>query len=90
MSSGMECNFFEAEPGKWFYILQNWDCPAGAWDWREYASCCGGFPSEEAAREHLRENHSNPGGSSTYGYDELRSDGTLKEFQRYAAEAVKP
>jgi hypothetical protein len=62
MSTGMECTFIEPEAGKWFYALQNWSCPAGAWDWRQDASCFGSFASYDDACEHLRDHHANPGG----------------------------
>lgn len=65
MSTGFECYFVEATPGEWFYVLQNWDCPVGAWDWREYATAYGPFPNLEEAQTHLHKNHANPGGYST-------------------------
>ncbi|HSE44246.1 MAG TPA: hypothetical protein VLA89_02845 [Gemmatimonadales bacterium] len=69
MSTGFECYFAEVTPGEWFYVLQNWDCPVGAWDWREYATAYGPFTSIEGARTHLRDNHANPGGYSTHEYE---------------------
>lgn len=62
MSSGLECEFFEPMPGRWYYALQNYSCPAGAWDWREHAACYGPFATYEDACEHLSDNHANPGG----------------------------
>lgn len=69
MSTGLECEFLwlqaNGKPGgEWFYILQDWDCPVGAWDWHEYATAFGPFDSEDAANEHLRRNHANPGGAT--------------------------
>lgn len=65
MSTGLECEFIKPDGyDQWFYILQDWDCPVGAWDWREYATAYGPFPSYERAHEHLRLNHANPGGHS--------------------------
>ena len=64
MSTGFECLFVEWNKNEWYYILQNWNCPVGAWDWREYATAYGPFKSEEKADKHLRDNHANPGGSS--------------------------
>lgn len=81
---------FESEPNKWFYLLQDWSCPAGAWDWREYATCTGSFATEEEALNHLFENNSNPGGYSTLDYESLKSDGELKEYAGFAADAQKP
>lgn len=69
MSTGLECEFLwlqaNGKPqGEWFYILQDWDCPVGAWDWHEYATAYGPFPTLEVANEHLRHNHANPGGAT--------------------------
>lgn len=69
MSTGFECQFIEAQRGKWFCILQNWDCPVGAWDWREYANAYGPYPSENAAVEALFENEANPGGWSITNFE---------------------
>ena len=69
MSTGLECEFLclqaNGKPaGEWFYILQDWSCPVGAWDWHEYATAFGPFDSYEQADAHLRANHANPGGAS--------------------------
>jgi hypothetical protein len=68
MSSGLECEFIEILPGKWYYLLQQGSCPVQVWDWREYADAYGPFPTEEKAEENLQANHQNPGGWSTCGY----------------------
>ena len=70
MSTGFECEFVEVEPDRWYYVLQNWDCPVGAWNWREYATAYGPFGSFEGARDHLHNNHANPGGYSIHQYTE--------------------
>ncbi len=72
MSTGLECEIIGTK-GKWFYILQDWDCPRMCWDWREYATCYGPFDSDEQARQHLRDHHANPGGYTIcdYGNDPL-------------------
>ena len=62
MSSGLNCHFLENEPGKWYYLLEQWNAPKTAWDWRENADCYGPFPTFEKAHEHLGRHHSNPGG----------------------------
>ena len=62
MSTGLECVFTEPVQGEWFYIMQNWDCPVGAWDWREYATAYGPFATEDEAIAHLQACHANPGG----------------------------
>ncbi len=81
MSTGLECDFIEWEPNKWFYALQDWSCPRGAWDWREYATAYGPFTTYEAARKHLRDNHANPGGHSICAYsDEQAKDEVLAKL----------
>jgi hypothetical protein len=70
MSTGLECRFIEYQLGQWYYILQNWNCPVGAWDWREYATAYGPFSNQEAAEAHLSHNHANPGGCSIGAYHE--------------------
>ena len=65
MSTGLECMFFSTNDD-WYYVLQRWDCPVGAWDWMDYADCYGPFGSEDEAEKHLFANHANPGGSSRY------------------------
>jgi hypothetical protein len=64
MSTGFECAFDEELDGSWTYTLQDWDCPVGAWSWRDYATTYGPFPTLEAAQKHLGDNHANPGGYS--------------------------
>jgi hypothetical protein len=71
MSTGLECAFYEVEAkGEHFYILQDWDCPAGAFDWMEYATAYGPFRSLADADQHLSDNHANPGGGSMRAYVE--------------------
>jgi len=62
MSTGLECQIVEHAPQHWYYVLQNWNCPVGAWDWREYATAYGPFASQDEAITHLSRNHANPGG----------------------------
>ena len=62
MSTGLECEFIRTPENTWYYALQDWDCPAEAWDWRERATAYGPFVTQEAAIEHLDRNHANPGG----------------------------
>lgn len=87
MSSGLECVFFEPEPAKWYYALQDDTCPVGAWDWREYASCYGPFPSKESADRHLSDNHCNPGAFFTDAHSGFRMD---KTYEKLIKEAVRP
>ena len=65
MSTGLECQFFHYE-WKWYYLLQDGGCPVDAWDWREYATCYGPFVNLHVARQHLCDNHANPGGHSVH------------------------
>lgn len=68
MSTGLECEFVPVTTSTpspttvWFYILENWNAPKMAWDWREYATAYGPFASYEEADAHLTKNHPNPGG----------------------------
>jgi hypothetical protein len=84
MSTGLECALIEITRGKWYYILENgWEREEGE-NWLEHATAYGPFASEEAADEHLTENHSNPGGVWTNALPEGRetlirdTDTTLK------------
>lgn len=78
MSTGLECNFYGVTDTEWYYLLQHGSCPVQCWDWREYATAYGPFESYEVAREHLSDNHANPGGHSTYHPGEFKQDGLLE------------
>lgn len=73
MSTGNECIVLEARPGQWYYILEDHGAPKNAWDWREFATCYGPFPTMDAALKHLGDNHANPGGYSVQPYDPTHS-----------------
>jgi len=60
VSTGADCQFKEVTPGRWSYALQEW--PYG--DSNEYTSY-GPFASFAIARDHLDQNHANPGGWMT-------------------------
>jgi hypothetical protein len=77
MSSGLECDFYEPVEGRWFYVLQDYDCPVGAWDWREYATAYGPFPTQDAAMQHLDRYHANPGGFNVIDHASYREDAVL-------------
>jgi hypothetical protein len=62
MSTGLECLFLERKKGEWYYILEHWDSPKGAFDWLDYATTYGPFKNKKGATEDLDFNHSNPGG----------------------------
>ncbi len=70
MSTGLECTFIEVKPGRWYYLLEDWDVPKGAFDWREYATAYGPFGTENEAVGRLDDNHANPGGWSSTPYRE--------------------
>lgn len=67
MSSGLECDIVGLSDGRWFYILQSYGCPAGAWDWRDHDPSVGGpFASADAAHAGLSRRHANPGGYNQF------------------------
>jgi hypothetical protein len=66
MSTGLNCEIVERKANEWYYILEDWDAPKLAWDWREHASATGPFPTQEAALTHLHHNQANPGGHLVY------------------------
>lgn len=70
MSTGQECLYVEVKPGEWYYVLEGYGAPKQAWDWREFADATGPFPTQEALRKHLHDNHANPGGASVRAYKE--------------------
>jgi len=72
MSTGLECWYVEETPGKWYYVLQNRNCPVQCWDWLEYATAYGPFDSEQATTKHLHSNHANPGGHMMLRYSHDR------------------
>lgn len=79
MSTNSECLFIQIKPDQWFYVLEDYNAPKNAWDWREHATAYGPFPTEAAADEHLCDNHANPGGSST---DELPEGITERDLSK--------
>jgi hypothetical protein len=82
MSSNLECDIVGLTDGRWFYVLQSWSCPAGAWDWRDEDPSVGGpFSSAEAASDGLMRKHSNPGGHNEYQLtiEEAVADPVLKK-----------
>jgi hypothetical protein len=84
MSTGLECEIIEHTPNLWYCVLQNWDCPVGAWDWREYATAYGPFPSPDEALADLFRNHANPGG---YSVQPFASDNTDPVIDKLVVEA---
>lgn len=81
MSTGFECQVIETAPSKWYVVLQNWDCPVGAWDWREYATAYGPYPSTEVAMNELHRNEANPGGYVSFPYQgAFKPDDVLRKL----------
>ena len=87
-STGLECWFFEYQPGKWYYLLEHGSSPKNAWDWREHSSAYGPFSSKEEAVKHLQDNHANPGGWGSSDHDpKMAKD---KVLAKLVAEAEAP
>lgn len=85
MSTGLECEFLEFVPGEWFYLLEDWSAPKSSWDWREFSTAYGPFRTYEEACEHLRANHSNPGGHSVSPYtDQFAPDAIVRKLIKEA------
>jgi hypothetical protein len=86
MSSGLNCDFVQVTSEKWYYLLEDWNAPKMAWDWRDYATAYGPFLTMDLAHEHLHHNHSNPGGHGITELPEwqtsidLEKDQTLKRL----------
>jgi hypothetical protein len=95
MSTNSECDFIEIKKNVWYYILENYDAPKNAWDWREYATCYGPFSSFDIANKYLSDNHANPGGYSMneLGKNDpdvnLEKDSTLKKLIENACSPQK-
>lgn len=79
MSTGLSCDFYHWSDG-WYYLLQDWDCPKNTWDWREYATAYGPFPTNENAVKHLHDNHANPGGYYTIDNPNLQDEILITKF----------
>tara|TARA_Y100000034_G_scaffold1017_1_gene1284 strand:+ start:6791 stop:7138 length:348 start_codon:yes stop_codon:yes gene_type:complete len=85
MSTNSECLFVEVEPKRWYLILEDYNAPKDAWDWKEYASAYGPFPSFEGAERYLSRNFANPGGYNKIDYhDDFVPGDTLKELIKNA------
>jgi hypothetical protein len=80
MSTGANCEFLKLKTGEWFYVLADWDCPRQAFDWYDYATAYGPFGAEEQAKQHLRDNHANPGGWNVEKDVEVKPGSTLAEL----------
>lgn len=89
MSTNLNCLLLEWG-GKWYYVLEWYDAPKNAWDWTDYATVTGPFPTEEAAYRHLRDNNANPGGSATLREEEVISEARRAHWTQKVSEAQSP
>jgi hypothetical protein len=81
MSTNSNCEFTETKPGVWYYVLEHYNAPKNAWDWREYATAYGPFKTEDEAHTHLSNNHANPGGYNIQTYEEgYEPDAIMREL----------
>ena len=81
MSTGLNCEIREVAPNKWYYILEHYNAPKNSWDWYEYATAWGPFPSQDSADQHLTDNHANPGGCYVEPYDaNIHASDSLKNL----------
>lgn len=91
MSTNSNCLFTQVKTNEWFYILEDYNAPKNAWDWREHATAYGPFSSLELAQKHLHDNHANPGGWCTEelpeGVVERELKGILKDLIENARKA---
>ena len=95
MSTNSECLFVQKSTDAWFYILESPFKDGGGWDWRNTADAYGPFATEDAAQEHLRDNHANPGGYNVQPLAEgmteidLSNDDVLKRLLDEAQSPAK-
>jgi len=80
MSTGQECMFVEEKPGRWHYILEDYNAPKNSWDWMEYARAYGPFQTQDQADQHLSDHHANPGGSFIITHDKVRMTPVLEKL----------
>lgn len=86
MSTGLECQFIEIEPDKWYMVLETRG--GDQWDWMETATVDGPFDTFDKALAHLDANYANPGGFSESPYDEAYAKS--ERIQRLAKRANAP
>jgi hypothetical protein len=89
MSTGCECEFIEASPGAWYYVLEHDNAPKNAWDWRDHAAAYGPFALQAKAKEHLSAHHANPGGYSVFPYAEFSKRAPQAVLQRLLEDAPR-
>jgi hypothetical protein len=93
MSTNSNCEFIQVKTDKWFYVLEDYNAPKNAWDWREYAVAYGPFGTEDKAHDHLDNNHANPGGWNVKSLPEGVSELDISKDEiltRLIAEARSP
>lgn len=93
MSTNSECLFVQKSTDEWYYILESPFKDDGDYDWLDTAQAYGPFPTEDAADEHLRDNHPNPGGSNSQPLPEGVSEIDLSkddQIKRLLSEAQSP
>jgi hypothetical protein len=85
MSTGLNCVILEEKPGRWHYILEDYNAPKNSWDWMEYAKAYGPFQTHDKAYDHLSDHHANPGSHFIIPHEEFRLtpvlEGLLKESE---------
>lgn len=62
MSTNSECEIVGLDNGQWFWVLEDYNAPKNAWDWREYASCGGPYSTADRAHADMLRGRANPGG----------------------------
>jgi hypothetical protein len=78
MQCNLICEFIEPERDTWFYLIQNWTCPANAWDWREDSTCVGPFKTYEEGSRHLKTTHTSYGPPLLYPVAHYQPDDTYR------------
>ena len=87
MSTNSECQIIEYQPGQWYYVLEDYNAPKNAWDWRENACAYGPFGLADEAMKHLHDNHANPGAHWNIPHDEVEEDDEV--LQKLIADAPR-
>lgn len=90
MSTGLNCEYFEAKQGSWYYVLEHYNAPKNAWDWTENADVVGPFGSMDAADKHLHENNANPGGFGETAWRDGRTKEEQAHWDKLVARATRP
>lgn len=80
MSTGLNCAFIEEKPGRWHYILENYNAPKNSYDWMEYAKAYGPFQTQDQADQHLSDNHANPGAAFIIKHNEFKMSPVLERL----------